>query len=53
MFNKLFNLPYICVGHTRSLMKYGIYITNNGLKIHGYPMTRRVAGRKGVRKREK
>lgn len=45
-------LPYICVGHTRSLTKYGIYITNNGLKMHGHPMIRRVAGRKGVRKKE-
>ena len=38
------------IGYVRALKKYGIYITNNDLKIHGQPMNRRVAGRKGVRK---
>lgn len=32
---------------------FGIYLTNNDRKMHGEPMIRRVAGRKGVRKREK
>ena len=40
----------VCIGHVRTLKKYGIYITNNDLKMHGQPMNRRVAGRKGVRK---
>ena len=35
---------------TRTLMRYGIYLTNNGKKMHGEPKERRVAGRKGVRK---
>lgn len=38
------------IGHVRTLKKYGIYITNNDLKIHGQPKERRVAERKGVRK---
>lgn len=37
-------------GNTRTLMRYGIYLTNNGKKMHGEPIKRRVAGRKGVRK---
>lgn len=35
---------------TRTLMRYGIYLTNNGKKMHGEPKERIVAGRKGVRK---
>ena len=35
---------------TRTLMRYGIYLTNNGKKMHGEPKERRVAGQKGVRK---
>ena len=42
--------PDICVGYTRSLIKYGIYITNNGLKMHGQPKERKIAGRKRVRR---
>lgn len=38
--------PNICVGYTRSLTKYGIYITNNGLKMHGKPMVRKSTRRK-------
>lgn len=38
------------IGHVRTLKKYGIYITNNDLKMHGQPKERRVAERKGVRK---
>lgn len=34
----------------RDLLKYGIYITNNARKMHGETMTRRIAGRKRVRK---
>nr|DAQ36779.1 MAG TPA: hypothetical protein [Caudoviricetes sp.] len=37
-------------GSTRALMRYGIYLTDNGKKMHGEPKERRVAGRKGVRK---
>lgn len=40
----------VCIGHVRTLKKYGIYITNNDLKMHGQPKERIVAGRKGVRK---
>ena len=40
----------VCIGHVRALKKYGIYITNNDLKMHGQPKERRVAKRKGVRK---
>lgn len=36
--------------HVRDLLKYGIYITNNARKMHGETMTRRIAGRKKVRK---
>lgn len=36
----------------RILKKLGIYITNNDLKMHGQPMERKIAGRKGVRKKE-
>lgn len=36
--------------NTTTLMRYGIYLTNNGKKIHGQPKNRKVAGRKGVRK---
>lgn len=36
----------------RDLLKYGIYITNNARKMHGETMTRRIAGRKRVRKPE-
>ena len=32
---------------------FGIYLTNNDRKMHGEPMIRRIAGRKGVGKREK
>lgn len=42
--------PNICVGYTHSLTKYGIYITNNGLKMHKQPKKRRIAGRKKVRR---
>lgn len=44
--------PYwgVAIPNVQALMKYGIYLTNNGCKMHGQPMTRRVAGRKGVRK---
>ena len=35
---------------TRTLMRYGIYLTNNGKKMHGETKERIVAGRKGVRK---
>lgn len=31
----------------------GIYLTNNDRKMHGEPMKRRVAGRKGVKKHER
>lgn len=34
------------------LRRLGIYITNNDLKMHGQPMERKIAGRKGVRKKE-
>lgn len=36
--------------NARALKKYGIYITNNERKMHGQPMKRRIAGRKGARK---
>lgn len=42
--------PNICVGYTRSLTKYEIYITNNGLKMHGQPKERKIAARKKVRR---
>lgn len=42
--------PNICIGYTCSLTKYGIYITNNGLKMHKQPKERRIAGRKKVRR---
>lgn len=32
------------------LARYGIYITNNGMKIHGITAKRCIAGRKRVRK---
>lgn len=55
--NKISFETWLCcqtsVGSVSALKHYGIHITNNGLKIHGQPMIRRVAGRKGVRKREK
>lgn len=38
------------IGYVRTLKKYGIYITNNDLKMHGHPKIRIIAGRKGVRK---
>lgn len=41
--------PNICVDYTHSLTKYGIYITNNGLKMHKQPKEGRIAGRKKVR----
>lgn len=34
------------------LRRLGIYITNNELKMHGQPKERKIAGRKGVRKKE-
>ena len=40
----------LSTGSTRELIRYGIYITNNGKKMHGQPKERRVAGQKGVRK---
>lgn len=39
------------IGSTAVLKKYGIYINNNGLKIHGQPKEREIAGRKRVRKK--
>lgn len=38
------------IGYVRTLKKYGIYITNNDLKMHGHPKMRIITGRKGVRK---
>lgn len=40
----------VLTGSTHVLMRFGIYITNNGMKMHGESMERRIAGRKGVRK---
>ena len=45
----------ICWAHStgsiHTLLRYGIYITNNAKKMHGETTKRKVAGRKGVRKR--
>lgn len=48
--NSDYELYDVGIGYVRALKKYGIYITNNDLKMHGQPKERRVAGRKGVRK---
>lgn len=40
--------PY--VGRRLCELVFGICLTNNDRKMHGEPMKRRVAGRKGVRK---
>ena len=37
-------------GSIRTLMRYGIYITNNAKKMHGETMARKIAGRKRLRK---
>lgn len=49
--------PFYDVSQNKT-MAYGIqaigsyYVSNNYLRMHGIPVTRRVAGRKGVRKKE-
>lgn len=50
--NSIIEDPFwgVLIGNTHVLMRFGIYITNNSMKMHGEPMKRRIAGRKGVRK---
>lgn len=45
---------YLCcqlsIGSVSALKHYGIYIPNNGLKMHGQPKKRKIAERKRARR---